>query len=339
MKQAAITGIRQAKTVEVPEPVPKDNWAKVKVLVAPLCTEYKGFLSGDAAHGYGHEAAGEVVEVAQSCRVKPGDRVVVQPGTACGRCAICLSGFFIHCPHSIDFETFTGSASGRDALAQYLLKPDWLLCPIPEDLPMDLASLAVCGLGPTFAACDAMNVGAFDSVLITGLGPAGLGGVVNAVFRGARVLAVEPNPYRARLAQELGAEIVLSPGDPQVTQKIMEWTEGRGVDVSFECSGDSAAFSLCGETARRLGQIALIGESEAPSLPLSVSKHMIRKGLRLHGVWHYPLPAFPRVLQVIRDSPVIGKMITHVFSLDEIQQAWETQAGGQCGKVLIRPWD
>jgi len=339
MKQAAVVGVRQAKVLEVPEPVPKENWVKVKVLVAPLCTEFKGFLSGDGAHGYGHEAAGEVVEVAQPGRVRPGDRVVVQPGTACGRCEGCLSGHFIHCSNPTDFEAFTGSASGRYTLAQYLLKPDWLLCPIPEDLPTDLASLAVCGLGPTFAACDAMNVGAFDTVLITGLGPVGLGGVVNAVFRGARVIGVEPNPYRARLAQELGAEAVVSPFDAHAVAKILDWTEGRGVDASFECSGVPEAVRLCGEATRRRGQIALMGQCPESTLPLGISNPLIQKGLRLHGIWHYPLSAYPRVLQVIRNSPVIGKMITHLFSLDEIQKAWETQVAGQCGKVLIHPWD
>jgi L-iditol 2-dehydrogenase len=339
MKQAMVTGLRGASVTEVPEPIPKENWVKVKVLAAPLNTDTGDGGEEEEFGGRNHAAAGEVVEVAQPCRVRPGDRVVVQPGLACGRCEWCLSGHFIHCSNGVDFEAFTGSASGGVALAHYLLKPDWLLLPIPEDIPYELAVLAVGGVGPSFAACEAMAIGAFETVLVIGLGPVGLGGVVNAVFRGARVVAVESNPYRARLAQELGAEMVWNPAERDCLEAIREMTEGRGVDACLECSGTPEGQSLCGEAARIRGQIAFVGESPSSSISLAISRHLRRKGLRLHGIWHYPIPAFPRVLQVIRDSPVIGKMITHLFSLDEIPKALETQAGGQCGQILVRPWD
>jgi L-iditol 2-dehydrogenase len=50
----------------------------------------------------------------------------------------------------------------------------------------DLAPLSLCALGPSFGAHEAMSVNAFDTVLITGAGPVGLGAVVNAVHRGAK---------------------------------------------------------------------------------------------------------------------------------------------------------
>ena len=46
-------------------------------------------------------------------------------------------------------------------------------------------------MGPSFEAMDLMQLDAFDTVLITGLGPVGLGGVINASYRGARIIAVE----------------------------------------------------------------------------------------------------------------------------------------------------
>ena len=337
MKQAAIVGVRQAKVIDVPEPQPTGNWVKIKVLSAPMCTEVKGFVSGDAAHGYGHEAAGEVAEIAQPGRVKPGDRVVVQPGNPCGVCDLCLAGEFIHCEHWLDFEKNTGGKTGLATMAQYLLKPDWLLSPIPDDVPSDLASLAVCGLGPTFSAFDLMRVDAFDTVLVTGLGAVGLGGVVNAAFRGARVIGVEGNAYRAKLARELGAETVLDPAEPDLVKKIMALTNGRGIDKAVDCSGIVKAHVLCLDVARRKGEVAFVGQCHEET-PINVSRHMIRKGLRLHGVWHYNMSAYPRLMQVILKVPTLGKMITHVFRLDEIQKAWETQAAGQCGKVILHPW-
>ena len=76
MKKAVILGERQAALVDVPEPKAKEDWAVVKVHATPMCTEYKGFVGGHKSEFLGHEAIGEVVEVAQPCKVKVGDRVI-----------------------------------------------------------------------------------------------------------------------------------------------------------------------------------------------------------------------------------------------------------------------
>ncbi|GAG49416.1 unnamed protein product, partial [marine sediment metagenome] len=77
MKRAAITGERRAELVEVPDPRAKEHWVVVKVHAAAMCTEYQAFAAGHKMDQLGHEAAGEVVEVAQPGRVEVGDRVVV----------------------------------------------------------------------------------------------------------------------------------------------------------------------------------------------------------------------------------------------------------------------
>jgi threonine dehydrogenase-like Zn-dependent dehydrogenase len=130
MKKAVIVGMRQAARGEVPQPKAKENWAVVKVHAAPMCTEYKSFLSGGPAEFLGHEAAGEVVEVAQPGRVKGGDRVVGMPRYACGECALCQSGDYIHCEHNPDMEAFLGTREGRPTTyAQYLIQAGLAVCP------------------------------------------------------------------------------------------------------------------------------------------------------------------------------------------------------------------
>src|SRR5437588_4431043 len=191
MKKAVILGERKAALVDVPDPEPKEDWVVVKVHAAPMCTEYKSFLAGRPEEWLGHEAAGEVAAVAQPGRVRVGDRVVAMAQYPCGKCALCVSGEDIHCASNIDFAAFHGTREGSATMAQYLLKPDWLLPAIPDGVSYEQASLACCAIGPSFGAFQAMGLGAFDTVLITGAGPVGLGAVVNARFRGARVLVVE----------------------------------------------------------------------------------------------------------------------------------------------------
>lgn len=338
MKKAIITGVRQAELVDTPDLKPVGNWAVVKVMAAPMCTEYKAFQAGQRAEFLGHEAAGEVVAVAQPGRVKVGDRVVVQPLHGCGVCPLCVSGDYIHCQHAPTFQSIFGSSEGSATYAQYLVKPDWLLSPIPDDVSYDLAGLACCGLGPTFGACERMGVSAYDTVLITGLGAVGLGGVVNAKFRGARVIGVESVPYRADYARKLGADHIVDPTTPDALEQIMALTGGRGVDAAMDCSGVVAGERLCVDAVRRRGQAAFIGECQE-AMPLRISPDMLRKGLALHGIWHYNLALFPKVMQVIQRSPAVQELISHIFPMSQIQRAFEVSATHECAKIVLHPWE
>ncbi len=338
MKQAVITGERQAALIDVPDPRPVADWALVKVTVAPMCTEYKQWLSGSPGQFLGHEAVGEVVDVAQRGPVAVGDRVIVMPQYPCGVCPLCVAGEYIHCEHAPSFEQFTGSPYGRATMAQYLLKPGWILPRIPDDLTDEQAGLALCALGPSFGAFSTMQVTAFDTVLITGLGPVGLGAVVNACYRGARVLAVESNAWRANLARELGATEVLDPADPDILKRIRDLTGGVGVDQALDCAGALPAQRLLIDATRRKGQVAFVAEASHET-PIRVSPDLVRKGLKLIGQWHYNLNGVPGILQVIRRSPVAGRLITHMFGMSRIQEAFATLAGQETGKVLLRPWE
>ncbi len=339
MKQAAVTGRRRAALVDVADPKPVEDWALVKVHAAPMCTEFKAFDTGARDSSPGHEAAGEVVDVARPGRVKIGDRVVVMPHYACGTCPYCRSGEFIYCQEKIDVAEFTGSPKGQAAMAQYLLKPDWLLPAIPEGVSYERASLACCGLGPTFGAFERIGLRQTDTLLLTGLGPVGLGGIINAAARGARVIGVEPHPWRAALAVELGAETVVDPRAGDALQQIRDLTDGLGPDKATDCSGTVPAHRLCIDAVRPGGTVAFVGECREET-PVRVSDDTIRKGLTLIGSWHYNLKDFPKVMQTITDNDEqVRRLITHTFPFAEIQQAWETQLSGACGKIILKPWE
>jgi L-iditol 2-dehydrogenase len=340
VKQVIITGRRSVEIADRPDPKAKGEFVVVKVHATPLCTEYKAYRDNQdrRIEVLGHEAAGEVVQAAQTGRVKVGDRVVVMPLSACGKCPLCLAGDYIHCQHGPDVLKETGNSAGLATYAQYLVKQDWLLVPIPDGMSYERAGMACCGLGPTFGAMQRMNVGSLDTVLITGMGPVGLGGVINAAHRGARVIAVEGHPYRAALARQLGAEAVIDPADAGALARIRDLTGGAGADKALDCSGAPAAQRLMIDAARRRGQVAFVGE--AGDLVIRVSDDTIRKGITMHGVWHYNLADTPKIMQVIRESaPLIDRLITHTMPLAKVREAWELQIAGNCGKIVLRPWE
>jgi L-iditol 2-dehydrogenase len=338
MKMAVILGEQQAGLIEVPDPQPKENWVVVKVHASALCTEYKAFLAGRQLQLSGHEGAGEVIAVAQPCQVKLGDRVVILPQYPCGRCALCRSGDYIYCENNYDFEKFVGTKIGSGTFANYVLKPDWLLPPIPDGVSYEHATMAIDGIGASFGAFQAININASDTVLISGLGPVGLGAVVNALFRGCRIIGVEPSSWRRIRALQMGIHSVFDPGEPDLLKKIMELTGGKGVSCALDCSGKIQSQRLCIDATQRKGRVAFIGETD-DELPIRVSPDMIRKGLLLTGSWLYNMRDYDNVMQVIQQSPLIDMLISHTIPMSHIQKAFELLASGNSAKVVVNPWE
>lgn len=331
MRAAAVSGPSRAEIVEVDRPSPDGSEVLVKVAYAPLCTEFQAFAAGDPVVAPGHEAMGVVADPGASRVFSVGDRVVAMPLLGCGRCDLCRAGEYIYCEQVGNLDPSGPPRLGT--MAEYLVKPDHLLIAVPDDIASRHAAMACCGLGASYGAFERNAVTAADTVLVTGLGPVGLGAVVNAGFRGARVIGVEANPYRAALALALGAEQVLHPSEASVA--LRELTGGRLADLAVECSGAVAAHRLAIEGVRRLGTVAFVGNSRAET-PIVVSRDLLHRGVRLMGSWHYPLGSASRLMDQIRQvATKLDTLITHTFSLDQVEAAWNLQASGNCGKVLL----
>lgn len=285
----------------------------------------------------GHEGVGEVVEVAQPGQVEVGDRVVILPQYPCGKCPLCMAGDYVYCENSYDFKAFNGSFSGKGTFAHYALKPGWLLPRIPDEVTYARATMAIDGIGASFGGFQAINVSFSDTVLITGLGPVGLGAIANARFRGARVIGVEPAPWRAERGREMGAEAVFDPRDPDLLDQVLALTGRKGVDCAVDCSGTVSAERLCIDATRRRGRVAFVGECR-DDLTIQVSRDMIRKGLTVAGSWLYNRADYPKVMQVIQESPLINLLISHEMPMSQIQGAFEILARGESGKIVVDPW-
>lgn len=334
MKSAAITGPGVVEVLEQHQPTASGDLVVVQILVAPMCTEFKRRKAGDEELSLGHEAVGIVVDAGESRRVKVGDRVAVMPHYGCGTCFLCTSGDYMHCPNQRDVLAETGQDYGVASYAQYVLKPDWLLERIPDDISLMHGAMACCGFGPTFGALQRMNVSAADTLLVSGCGPVGLGAIVQGVTRNARVFAIETHPHRAGLARELGAERVFNPLTEDIPAAVREATGGRGADAGIETSGAPTAPRALALSLRPRGRASIVawaGDIELPPL--------VPLGLDIYGIWHWnSLRSAHEMWETIRRAgPLIDRLITDVLPLDDVADAMNIQDTGACGKVMLLP--
>jgi L-iditol 2-dehydrogenase len=333
LRAAAITAPGKVEVLDQPRPVASGDLVVVEVLIAPMCTEFKNRKGGQVSDVVGHEATGIVVDAGTSRLVSEGDRVVVMPHYGCGKCEYCTSGDHMHCLWQRDVLAETGQEYGTATYAQYLLKPDWLLAKIPDDISLEHAAMATCGFGPTFASLQRMNVDALDTLIVSGLGPVGQGAVIQGAVRGARVFGIETHPYRTELAYKLGAERVFNPMTEDVVEEIRKLTGGMGADAAIETSGAPGAPRAAALATRRRGQVCFItwNDIELPNL--------VPLGLTIHGIWHWNhLTMQAKMWESIRQAgDRIDQLITHSMPLEDVSDAMDIQDTGACGKIYLLP--
>jgi threonine dehydrogenase-like Zn-dependent dehydrogenase len=316
----------------------------VKILVAPMCTEFKDRRSGREQLALGHEAAGVVVDAGGSGKVREGDRVAVMPHYGCGRCWLCTAGDYMYCPNQRDVLAETGQEYGTGTYAQYVLKPDWLLAPIPDDIPLEHGAMACCGLGPSFGAAERMHLDALDTLVVSGCGPVGLGALVHGAVRGARTLANETQPYRAELARRLGADTVIDSRSEDLASALREANEDRHVDVILEMVGGSA-FEQSLSALAHFGRLVHYGQSAREGAPPVNPGKLMATSRGVIGFWLMHLVRAPErlgeALADMFDAVVAGELepvVGGTYPLAEARRAHEEiRSRETVGKLVLEP--
>lgn len=315
---------------DVPDPKAQREWVVVKIEATPICgSDKNAFFSETPVRTSGHEGAGVVVDAAGSSVLKNGDRVILNPLSGCGECELCLSGNYIYCENKPPFDTH---------FAQYVRVQDFVCTKLPEDISYDLGSMACCALGPAFSSIRRMGLSAFDTLLVTGLGPVGMGAVSIAKYLNARVIALDTVPFRKKMAEEMGADVVLDAADPDVLAQIKEAVRPGRMLHAVDASGNAKAERLCIDAMAPGGHVAFIGENHS-EIPIRPSEDFIRKGLTLLGSWHYNLHDREDMLTMLRRWPRIQNLITDTFGFSQVQEAFDKFVGGDTCKVVLHPWE
>jgi (R,R)-butanediol dehydrogenase/meso-butanediol dehydrogenase/diacetyl reductase len=208
----------------------------------------------------GHEYVGRVAAVGADVNsVAIGDRVSGDSCLRCNRCYWCLRGEYNICEMGASVGLHADGA-----FAPLLVVPDYTLVPVPEGISDENAAV-VEPLAVGLHALRQTRMATGDSVVILGFGMIGAACALLARAVGAaQVMVVELSEHRARLAAQLGADLVTRPG-ADLRKTVRARTKGRGADVVLECTGRHDVIGDAIELSRRGGRIGLCGIPHEPS--------------------------------------------------------------------------
>jgi threonine 3-dehydrogenase len=176
-------------------------------------------------------------------------------------------------------------------------------------------------------------------VAVVGTGPIGLMAIDVARAYGAKkIIAVEVNEYRRNLAKKIGADVVIDPIKEDVIKRVKEETNQQGVDVIGEFSGNKSAIQKAFKYLKRGGGLSMLG-IPSEKIDIDVANDIVFAGIRIYGVvgrriydtWH-------KVKALIDSGKLhLDMIITHEFSLKEVNKASEIMGSGNSGKIVLIP--
>lgn len=279
----------------------------------------------------GHEMLGIVREVGDSVTsLRPGDRVVVAANTYCGQCVWCRRGLINHCE---SFSTYGIFEDG--GLARNVVVSGQSCFPISHDLPSHVAALAE-PLSSVVNGARLADVFPGDTAVVLGAGPIGLMFTALLKAGGASVLAVEPAELRAKVAEAIGAEVVVRPQDADLAPAVAELTGGLGADVVVDAVGSQLPTAL--ELVRKGGRIVLFGINEQARGEVTQSRITRNELTVLGGYVGLREEVFPTAVRLLEQGSIdFEPLVTHRITLPELPDALEELRAGRAVKVEVEP--
>ncbi|MDH5267273.1 MAG: zinc-binding dehydrogenase [Candidatus Bathyarchaeota archaeon] len=342
MKAAVFFAPNDIRVEDVDKPIIRKDDVLLRVESVAVCNAtdmhfLKGEIPGIAyplpPGKPGHECCGEIVEVGESIEsLKPGDRVVPGPLYAlpCGRCFYCKKGKQELCenPGIADF-----------AYSQFLKVPARFCYSLPKNVSYDegaLIDLLACALHGIYRA----DVSVGDSVAIIGQGPVGLLLTQLARFAGAEnIITCDVVDSRLEKSSKMGSDATINSAKEDPIKRVLELTNGKGVDVSIDAVGKSVVARQAVELVKPGGRAVIFGFHLKPG-EIDLSRVFdreleIRASFRTVGEEDYRTSA--RLISKGKIDP--KSLITHVLPLEKIRDGLDMIEKGleNVIKIILKP--
>lgn len=308
---------------ERPLPVPGPDEVQILVKAVSICGSDLHIFKG--AHPaaplpvpVGHEIAGQVEKVGNGVRkLKPGDRVVVEPVIVCEECYFCQRGEYSLC-QNISFQY----RKGQGGFTPHFIADEKWVHPLPANISYAEGAL-VEPLSVALHAIKKSNMGVGDNCAIFGAGAIGL--LLLMLFKttgGGNAFVVDIQHHRLRKALDLGATGVFNNLEGDIVEQIVQRTGGMGVERAFEAVGINLTLVQALQTLKKGGMAILLGLFEKPdvSIPANI---FVQKEITLTGSQGYCWD-FQGALKLLADKRVdLKPLVTHQVPLAQVQDAFD----------------
>ncbi len=335
----------------------------VRVRAAGLCHSDLSVINGDRPRptpmALGHEAAGEVVELGPGVTdLAIGDHVVLVFVPSCGGCIPCMEGRPALCEPGAVANTAGTLLSGArriqrngadvhhhlgvSAFAEYAVVSRRSVVKVDSSLPFDEAALFGCAvLTGVGAVANTARVAMGSTVAVIGLGGVGLNAVLGAIAAGAsRIIAVDLNADKLRLAAELGATNAINAGDSDALQQIRDLTRG-GVDYAFEMAGVVPAMDLAYKATRRGGMTVTAGLSHPQQMWPVQHVNLVAEERTVKGSYIgscVPVRDIPRYIALYQQGRLpVNRLMSDHIGFDGLNAAFDRLAEGNAVRQILVP--
>ncbi|MEO2195933.1 MAG: zinc-binding dehydrogenase, partial [bacterium] len=274
-------GLDVLRQEEVPDPEPGPGEVLIRVRTCALnhldLWQRRGIPGVRLPHCPGSDVAGEVVR-ASAGDVGEGQRVLVQPGLSCGRCAACLGGQDNLC-RSYGLVGY----QSEGGYAEFVTVPVENLVPIPDHIGFrEAAAFPVTFLSAWHMLVTKAALRPGETVLILAAG-SGLGqaAIQVALAQGARVIVTAGSDEKLARARELGAHEGIDHYREDIAKEVRRFTDRDGVDVVFEHVGQ-ATWEPSMKSLKRGGRLVTCGATTGPSVSMDI-RHLFSRQISLIG--------------------------------------------------------
>lgn len=327
MKVAVMLGIRKMGYEERDIPTPKPNEVLVKIEYVGICGSDMHYYETGAIGNYvveppfvlGHEPGGTVVEVGSAVKnLKVGDRVALEPGTTCGECEFCRSGKYNLCPDVV----FWATPPVDGVFQEYAVHEATLCHKLPENVStMEGGLIEPLAIGFHAANRGEAHIG--QSAVVFGSGCIGLVSMLALKAEGVSpIYVVDVMDNRLEKAKELGADYVINGMKEDAVAKIMELTNGKGVDLAIETAGTEITTNQAVHAVKKGSNIVLVGYGKTGKINVEMSL-ALDKEITFKTIFR-SRHLFDTAIEAVRTGKVNLKgIVTDVFDFDDIQNAMD----------------
>ena len=341
MKGAVFLGDRTVELRDFPDPEPGPGEVVVAIRASGMCGSdlhvYRDAPGSPATSGQrvvGHEPAGVVHAVGPGVgpdMAAVGDRVMVHHYIGCTRCDHCRLGWPQMCTGA-PFRAIGTQVNGGHA--PFLRVPAATLVPLDPALSFEAGAAIGCGTGTAWGGLERLGDLGGATIAVFGQGPVGLSATMLATARGARVVAIDPEPDRLDCARELGAVATVDPttGDPVAA--LRDLTDGAGMPLVLETSGASPAIAAGIAGLAPWGRMCLIGlgGGEARFRVTDV----FHSQMTLMTSWTMSIVQQRRCAEfIVRSNLPVDDLFTHRWRLDQIVEAYQEFDKQTAGKGAV----